>query len=585
MHLHFCQALQSYHTPHLSIFGDARLFNRDQLLATLNLDLGASDLEIIANLYRRHGWQHHCKHLNGQYGYVVHDKKESRFTLVRDQLGCTPLYYCVDNQGLFVSNQIKVIAVQKSCGLNQTVMLEWLENGSVFNQQETFFSNIHKVPKSTVLQIHSEGHKSYQYWQFPERSPVPVYEEGDVGYLKHLLGETVKCRVAANGIVAAHSSGGLDSSPIAIMANAYVTSRQAPMHTFNWCNPQATNDYNHEWDDARQVAKMAGFSHHEIGITAQSLKHTLLNHNLALDGTAMWEYEKHVLALAGNVGITQIFSGFGGDECLTSRLREHPFNAIRNRQYTSALRSVWLQSDKRKSLSQLRAFTSFLRLLQKAYSPKQKLSNRTLQAEQRRIELRRALLNPQILEQPQDPTQWFVDFVLADTIYEKQRIQLENGYHQERMETWYNMGRQYAIEYAYPYLDTRLIEFALSLSSDCYYRDGMPRYLYYKALQGVVPDFLLNKPKLPEKVRVTHAIHQRHNALTDDDVLDHVQGIDSVFIDKKTLISRMHALRKLDPQSVDFEFHANEVAALNNAILAMNVEHYFASSSRQAQVS
>lgn len=457
-------------------------------------------------------------------------------------------------------------------------MLEWLANGSTFNQEETFFADINKLPRGTALRINQDGTEYYQYWSFrAQRSSSLNSEKANIEHLKGLLYTSVKCRMAAGGIIAAHSSGGLDSTPIAIMASQNLTSSQSPLHTFNWCTPKDTNQYNHEWDDARKVAEIEEFSHHEIGVTAETLKRTLLNHNVAIDGTTMHEYENNVLALAQNIGVKRIFSGFGGDECLTSRWRELPLEAIRRLQLKEALQSLWLQTDKRKSLPQLRVLKSFLSSLPKAYSPKFKRKNRGFVTEQKRIAIRCSLLTPQFFQLAKEHARQYFEFMLADTIYDKQIFQLEKGYHQERMESWYNMGGQYAIEYVYPYLDRRLIEFALALPSDLYYRNGKPRYLYNKALQGIIPRFLFDKPKLPEKWRVTHLVQQRIKALTDEDVLEHIYSMKSVFIDRKNLVSRIQALRKLDIDSANFRTHAIEAAALTNAILAMNVEHYFAS--------
>ncbi len=58
----------------------------------------------------------------------------------------------------------------------------------------------------------------------------------------------------------------------------------------------------------------------------------------------------------------------------------------------------------------------------------------------------------------------------------------------ERIEETFLLARQHGIEYRYPFLDVKLIEFFFSLPSKYKHKNGYGRYLYRSALKGVIPE-------------------------------------------------------------------------------------------------
>lgn len=58
----------------------------------------------------------------------------------------------------------------------------------------------------------------------------------------------------------------------------------------------------------------------------------------------------------------------------------------------------------------------------------------------------------------------------------------------ERMEETALLAQQHGLEYRYPFLDVKLLEFFYSLPSEYKYRDGMGRYLFRQIMDGILPD-------------------------------------------------------------------------------------------------
>lgn len=58
----------------------------------------------------------------------------------------------------------------------------------------------------------------------------------------------------------------------------------------------------------------------------------------------------------------------------------------------------------------------------------------------------------------------------------------------ERIEETSLLAQQHGIEYRYPFLDVKLLEFFYSLPSEYKYKDGMGRYLFRMALEEILPE-------------------------------------------------------------------------------------------------
>ena len=68
---------------------------------------------------------------------------------------------------------------------------------------------------------------------------------------------------------------------------------------------------------------------------------------------------------------------------------------------------------------------------------------------------------------------------------------LSNGALAERIEGWAAGGAQHGIEYRYPLLDRRLLEFVLGLPPEQFLRGQWNRWLMRRALRGALPASIL----------------------------------------------------------------------------------------------
>ncbi|MDZ7817293.1 MAG: hypothetical protein U5K55_01205 [Aliarcobacter sp.] len=81
-----------------------------------------------------------------------------------------------------------------------------------------------------------------------------------------LLQTAIKDRIDTIHPFSAHMNGGLDSTPLSIISGRILKEKNIPFYTFNWCKPRVEDEnlHNHEWSDARDIAKAEIFTHYEI---------------------------------------------------------------------------------------------------------------------------------------------------------------------------------------------------------------------------------------------------------------------------------------------------------------------------------
>jgi asparagine synthase (glutamine-hydrolysing) len=71
---------------------------------------------------------------------------------------------------------------------------------------------------------------------------------------------------------------------------------------------------------------------------------------------------------------------------------------------------------------------------------------------------------------------------------------LRFGHLHYRMEAWAAHGAAIGLTYRFPLLDRRIMEFALSLPGQMFFRDGWKRWLYRTAMEGILPDLVRWNP-------------------------------------------------------------------------------------------
>jgi asparagine synthase (glutamine-hydrolysing) len=179
-----------------------------------------SDTEVLMHLLNSKG-MNGLKELNGMYAFAWWHQKEQKLFLVRDRLGKKPLYYTVQNGILAFSSEIRAL-----------LTLPWvvaqpddeaLYHFLTFNQvaaPKTLFHNIYKLEPASYLVADKKGvEEKSVFWDIEYTEPSEKTEADICDRLHKELSDAVARRMVADVPVGAFLSGGVDSSAIVAYMN------------------------------------------------------------------------------------------------------------------------------------------------------------------------------------------------------------------------------------------------------------------------------------------------------------------------------------------------------------------------------
>jgi hypothetical protein len=84
----------------------------------------------------------------------------------------------------------------------------------------------------------------------------------------------------------------------------------------------------------------------------------------------------------------------------------------------------------------------------------------------------------------------FASIVLHAGKFKNHASVLDTGFWVYRLEAWAADGADYGIEYRYPLLDRRIVEFGLAAPANQFFRDGWGRFLMHCVAEQLLPDAL-----------------------------------------------------------------------------------------------
>ncbi|MDD5347990.1 MAG: asparagine synthase (glutamine-hydrolyzing) [Candidatus Omnitrophica bacterium] len=187
-----------------------------------------SDTEVLVHLYEEKGEEMFAD-LNGQFAFVIWDKRNQRILAGRDRFGIRPFFYTLVNGQFLFASEIKALftdpRVQRQIdpkGLDQLFTL-WATV-----PPRTVFRGILELAPGHCLTIHNKTLCTRRYWQLEHTSPggtSRVDEEYYAERLEFLLQDSINLRLRADVPVAAYLSGGIDSSLISALVKKYYNDR------------------------------------------------------------------------------------------------------------------------------------------------------------------------------------------------------------------------------------------------------------------------------------------------------------------------------------------------------------------------
>lgn len=147
-------------------------------------------------------------------------------------------------------------------------------------------------------------------------------------------------------------------------------------------------------------------------------------------------------------------------------------------------------------------------------------------------------------------------------------VQLEflaHGALRSRLESWAVSGCRAGIEYRYPLLDKRVVEFALGLPPEYYHRHGRGRYLFRRAVEGFLPHDVCWQSLKQEPVRVNEVVSLIARALRP--LARELGAGESRFVDQHALAQFLESISAEDDRTWSVEAMRRLLAAFKSMMV------------------
>jgi asparagine synthase (glutamine-hydrolysing) len=449
-----------------------------------------SDTEVIVHLYEEHGGRA-VEHLRGMFAFALWDERRRRLLVARDRIGIKPLYYAETGGRLAFASEVKALLQLDIAPRLNCRSLGHLLTFLTTPRTDSIVEGVHKLEPGHLLWASAEeGVRLERYWDLPSSSEKPVGEEEAAEALREVLAESVRLHMISDVPLGAFLSGGVDSSAVvALMAGA----SPQPIRTFTIGFTDADHS---EVEYARVVAQQYHTRHRELCLEPDALD---VVDELAWyldepfgDASAIPTYMVSRLA-AQDVKV--VLSGDGGDELFGG--------------YDKYVVEAGERGRDRLPSAARRALGSLARMAPDGMRGRRWLRHLSFSGPERYLdawaffspqELAR-LLGPEARARVAEADPWRE--ALASLIARSdghwltalQLLDLETYLPLDILTKVDRMSMAHSLEARVPLLDHKVVEYAFSLPADLKLRPGATKYVFKRALRGLLPDSILDRRK------------------------------------------------------------------------------------------
>lgn len=488
----------------LVLVADVRLDNRDELYKKLDLqpETGElSDMQLILAAYRRWG-EDTPTHLLGDFVFAIWDEPLEKLILARDHVGVKCLYYAQVENDVYFANHIAPLV---NSGLvpddiESDVVECYLRYGSSDLLDKTFYRLVSRLASGTLLVVDKQGFRLRRYWH-PGDADMRYggSEEECVTHLVGLMKDAVSVRVHSEHPVFSHLSGGLDSSAVAVLAARELACKGQSLLAYNWNTVVRTEGSESlEWSLADELSQRENIDQHESSIDASRLARVFADINIGFDDLVDLWYEHPARDWVRDNHGQVILSGWGGDEFISSYgtglLCEEIMSGHIIRAYRRYEENLGDKPWKILRFARAAALSVIDRLKPAAYYRFLNIFRRPGAPSYLSIPKRICGRAVPGVERP---------FWKHSTRAHKLDL-FDGGHIQARLQAWYSAGLEKGIEYRFPLLDKRLVEFSLAVPPALYRKGRNNRYIFRQALRGMVPDSVSQNSVKDEPLRIRH---------------------------------------------------------------------------------
>ena len=461
----------------------------------------STDTEVLVHGYEEYGLNF-LEKLDGIFSFALWDQPRRRLLLVRDYFGVKPLHYHFDGRTLRFGSEIKAILMDRRVPREVNYQaLHYFLNLRYIPGVLTLFKDIYRLPAAHYLlfeqgNFHIERYREVLGEQRQGRHEESYYIDG----IRHYLREAVRKQLISDVPVGVYLSGGLDSSSIV----AYMSEvSDKPVQSFCLGFGEPTD----ELADARVIANHFGTTHHEMTIAPDPLRvfpeviwHAEEPKENILQGYLLAQFARQqVKVVLGGLGGDELFAGYALHRYVQPSNRLHPLipHAVARHVLRPLSESLFRQQN-RSGLLRYDEYRRGLQLLLALGDPERYylILRNTWDYDTGAFE---NLYGPVLREKTLQLTHTCFDqdfqttdqHALEQVLLAEMRTKMVDDFLMNEDRT----SMAHGLEVRVPFLDRDLVTFALSIPPEFKMPWNESKYLFKKAMAGVLPDHALRKKK------------------------------------------------------------------------------------------
>lgn len=474
---------------------DALLFNREEMLKKLELHKTSSDEELLFSYIDAFGFDA-LKDVNGDFAGAIYDDDTKSLVLFRDHMGIRPLFYYACDEFIAFSTDIRgIISLQQvDASIRESWIYKTFTGHSTFSQSNTEYTHIFCVNPASYIQFSYRDNKlvseSHKYWELGSKKIRFSSEESYMEKLRELITDAVKIRLdVIHGQIGAELSGGLDSGIIDILIHRLgregiyfswsVNPEELPLvenderliiadiceqENISCLYRKMNCDLSNDSNIARNIQDLG------IGLTKEHLAFQFVLPPY-VNTLPICEASQAIQREGANV----VFTGHGGDEGVSHR--SNPYELFYHREYYHFFRYLWSTTHGQKC--------RIRKTLKKSYNVLWK-TRRKLNSPFRNPFLAPDLLNIEFSNKFSKEKMSALHFAYDPKSY------INEGGSRNRLDNVALLGAYSGVRYLIPYLDYRVIDFAVSIPRHLYLKGDKNRYLFREAFKDIMPKSLYN---------------------------------------------------------------------------------------------
>jgi asparagine synthase (glutamine-hydrolysing) len=433
------------------------------------------------------------------FGLAVWDRRRRRLIVARDALGIKPIYYTQTAGRFAFASEAKALLKlpDMRTRLDPGALAQYLAVGYV-SAPSSLFEGVRKLLPGEAIVIENGAAAAHRFWHLPPQVDESLSQADWAAATRAELERAVGAQMVSDVPIGAFLSGGIDSSAVVALMSRH-TDKPVRTYSIGFRGSSGAELYN-ELPYARMVADAFKTEHHEIIVQPDVA---------ALLPDLIWHLDEPIADAAfittylvskfAREDVTVILSGVGGDELFGgyNRYKDEYYRA----RYRMIPRSVrrWLlepvarrlPSDRHSPLlNKLRLARAFVLADSLGFEERYRRYMEVFDTAERA-----ELLSSSAGMREDCLASAFAASGATDGLRRLMDVDLATQLPEDLLMLTDKMSMAVSLECRVPLLDQRLVQMAARMPARYRMPGGNLKHTLKMALQGVLPDSILNRQK------------------------------------------------------------------------------------------